>query len=59
MGCYFLLQGIFLTQGLNTGLLHCSQTLYRLSHKGSRELLDEAPFEPQKMGSSCHWGWVG
>ena len=59
MGCYFLLQGIFLTQGLNTGLLHCSQTLYRLSHKGSRELLDEAPFEPQKMGSSSHWGWVG
>ena len=27
VGCHFLLQGIFLTQGLNPGLLHCSQTL--------------------------------
>ena len=32
MGCHFLLQGIFLTQGLNTGLPHCRQTLYHLSH---------------------------
>ena len=31
-------RGIFLTQGLNPGLLHCRQTLYRLSHQG-RELL--------------------
>ena len=30
-----LLQGIFLTQGLNPGLLHCRQILYRLSHQGS------------------------
>ena len=28
------LQGIFLTQGLNLGLLHCRQILYCLSHKG-------------------------
>ena len=35
VGCHFLLQGIFLTQGLNPGLLHCRQTLYRLSHQGS------------------------
>ena len=35
MGCHFLLQGIFLTQGLNPGLLHCRQTLYHLSHQGS------------------------
>ena len=27
MGCHFLLQGIFLTQGLNPGLLHSRQTL--------------------------------
>ena len=33
--CHFLLQGIFLTQGLNPGLPHCRQTLYRLSHQGS------------------------
>ena len=25
MGCHFLLQGIFLAQGLNPGLLHCRQ----------------------------------
>ena len=33
VGCHFLLQ-IFLTQGLNLGLLHCRQTLYHLSHQG-------------------------
>ena len=27
-----LLQGIFLIQGLNLGLLHCRQILYHLSH---------------------------
>ena len=35
MGCHFLLQGIFLTQGSNPGLLHCRQTLYHLSHQRS------------------------
>ena len=30
-----LLQGIFPTQGLNPGLLHCRQTLHQLSHRGS------------------------
>ena len=35
VGCHFLLQGIFLTQGSNPHLLHCSQTLYRLSYGGS------------------------
>ena len=35
MGCYFLLQGIFPTQVLNLGLLHCRQILYCLSHQGS------------------------
>ena len=35
VGCHFLLQRIFLTQGSNPGLLHCRQTLYRLSHRGS------------------------
>ena len=32
VGCHFLLQGIFLTQGSNPGLPHCRQTLYHLSH---------------------------
>ena len=35
VGCHFLLQGIFPTQGSNPGLLHCRQTLYQLSHPGS------------------------
>ena len=33
-GLGFLLQGIFLTQGLDLGLPHCWQTLYGLSHQG-------------------------
>ena len=32
-----LLQGIFLTQGLNGGLLHCRQILYQLSYQGSAD----------------------
>ena len=35
VGSLSLLQGIFPTQGLNSGLLHCRQILYQLSHKGS------------------------
>ena len=39
MGCLTLLQGIFLTQGLNLGLPHCRQTFYHLSHQGSQVIL--------------------
>ena len=35
VGCHFLLQGIFPTQGSKPGLLHCRQTLYHLSHQPS------------------------
>ena len=35
VGCHFLLQGIFPTQGLKLGLPHCRQTFYRLSYQGS------------------------
>ena len=35
MGCHFLIQGIFLTQELNPGLLHYRQILYQLSYKGN------------------------
>ena len=38
VGCHFLLQEIFPTQGLNPGLPHCRQTLYHLSHRTGREL---------------------
>ena len=39
MDYHSLIQGIFPTQGLNPGLLHCRQTLYCLSYK-------EAPIDP-------------
>ena len=35
VGCDFLLQEIFPTQGSNPGLPHCRQMLYRLNHPGS------------------------
>ena len=35
VGSLSLLQGVFPTQGSNTGLLHCRRILYQLSHKGS------------------------
>ena len=31
----FISRGIFPIQGLNPGLLHCRQILYRLSYEGS------------------------
>ena len=43
MGCHFLLQGIFLTQGSNLRLLHCRQILYPLSHRGSQALFTWDP----------------
>ena len=33
--CHFLLQGIFLTQVRNAGLLHCKHILYHLNYKES------------------------
>ena len=38
VGTLSLLQGIFLTQGLNPGLPHCRQTLYCLRHQGSSKI---------------------
>ena len=35
VGCHFLLQRIFPTQGLNPDLLHCRQIPSHLSHQGS------------------------
>ena len=50
VGCHFLLQEIFPTQGSNPGLPHCGQTLYHLSHQGS-SLMDSV---------NVNWmnGWV-
>ena len=35
VGCHALLQGIFLTQESNQGLLHCRRILHQLSYQGS------------------------
>ena len=43
VGCHFLFQEIFLTLGLNPGLLHCRQMLYRLSHQGSKYVVNTLP----------------
>ena len=51
VGCHFLLQGIFPTQELNPGLLHCRQILYQLSHKGNPRILEWVAY-PFSRGSS-------
>ena len=39
VGCHALLQGIFLTQTSNPGLLHCRRILYHLGYQGSPRIL--------------------
>ena len=51
MGSFSLLQGIFPIQGSNSGLLHCRQILYQLSHKGSPRILEWVAY-PFYRGSS-------
>ena len=46
VGCYFLLQRIFLIQGSNLGLQHSRQILYYLSHQGSILLPNSAYQDP-------------
>ena len=50
VGCHFSLQGIFLTQGSNTGLQYHRQFLYCLSHQGSpitqQEHIKESKIQP-------------
>ena len=45
-GLPFLLQEIFPIQGSNSGLQHCRQTLYRMSHQGSQEYWSRLLFFP-------------
>ena len=47
----FLLQGIFPTQGLNSGLPHCRRIVYQLSHKGRPSILEWVAY-PFSRGSS-------
>ena len=51
VGCHALLQGIFLIQGSNSGLSHCRQILYHLSHQGNPRILEWVVY-PLSRGSS-------
>ena len=51
VGSFFLLQGIFPTQGSNPGPPHCRQILYQLSHKESPRILEWVGY-PFFSGSS-------
>ena len=57
VGSLSLLQGIFPTQGLNTGLLHCRWILYQLSHKGSPIILEWVAY-PFSSRSSSPRNWT-
>ena len=52
------LQGIFPTQGLNPGLLHCRWILYQLSHQGSPIILEWVAY-PFSSKSSQPRNWTG
>ena len=57
VGCHFLLQGIFPTQGSNPGLLHCRQILYCLSHLGRPRILEWVAY-PFSRGSFWLRNWT-
>ena len=54
MGSHSLLQGIFLTQGSNPGLLHCRQILYHLSYQGSHANTEFTMFKAKNPKTSTH-----
>ena len=58
VGSLCLLQGIFPTQGLNSGLPHCRRFLYQLSHKGSPRILEWVAY-PFSRVSSWPRNWTG
>ena len=43
--CHSLLQGIFLTQGPNSGILHRRQVIYLLSHQGKPKTCTDTTFK--------------
>ena len=53
VGCYFLLQGIFSTKGLNPGLLHWQVGSLPLSHLGSPYLLLQGGKQDQREFVTC------
>ena len=63
VSCHFLLQGIFLTWGLNPGLPDCRWNFYHLSHQG--KILEWVAYPFSRVSSqprnqtriSCIAGW--
>ena len=53
VSCHFLLQGIFPTQRLNLGFLHCKQILYCLNHQGVAGMI--AFLSSQTYRLSCYY----
>ena len=61
VGCHFLLQGIFPTQGSNLHLLHWWADSLPLSHVGSqkhRGYTDQSRVNKWKLDSETWWGWT-
>ena len=54
MGCHFLLQGIFPTQGSNPGLPHCRQTLLTSEPPGKPKC-SELRFRKKKASVCARW----
>ena len=55
--CYALPQRNFPTQGLNSGLPHCRQIIYQVSHQGSPRILEWVAY-PFPRGSSQPRNWT-
>ena len=58
VGSLSLLQVIFPTQRSNSGLSHCRQILYQMSHKGSPRILEWVAY-PFSSESSQPRNWAG
>ena len=57
VGSYSLFQGIFRTQGSNTGFPHCLRILYQLSHHRNPRILKQVAFHFSR-GSSWPRNWT-
>ena len=65
VGSLSFLQGIFLTQELNQGLLHCRRILYQLSYQGSPHMSQtsfknensNSIISPQSLRESVLWAF--
>ena len=55
VACYFLLQGIFLTQGLNLNLLHWQMDSLSLSFTSAWALIPVCLVAVTKQGIASHW----